>query len=88
MYTETNLHVTFCDIEGGDTGVGETAGNSPTEHALGVVAGIVGDGAKVAGDSEVSTPRAASDTSTRTGHPTFLRARRQPLGYYLEVVRR
>ena len=47
MYTETNLHVTFCDIEGGDTGVGETAGNSTTEHALGVVASIVGDGAKI-----------------------------------------
>ena len=41
------LHVTFCDIERCDTGVGDTASEGTTEHTFCVVGGIVGDGAKV-----------------------------------------
>ena len=44
----TYLHVTFCHIERSDAGVGDTAREGTAEHALGVVAGIVGDGAEVA----------------------------------------
>ena len=43
----THLHVTFCDIERGDAGVGETAREDTTEHALRIVGGVVGDRAKV-----------------------------------------
>ena len=44
---KTHLHVTFCDIEWGDTGVSETAGERTTKHALGVVARVVRHRAEV-----------------------------------------
>ena len=40
----TYLHVAFCYIEWGDTGVGDTTGQNTTEHALGVVRDVMGDG--------------------------------------------
>jgi hypothetical protein len=40
-FLRADLHVTFGNIERSNTGVGETAGNSTTEHALGVVAGVM-----------------------------------------------
>ncbi len=43
----TDLHVTFCDIKGSDTSVGEATGEDTTKHALGVVAGVVGDGTEI-----------------------------------------
>lgn len=46
-WNEAHLHVAFCDVERGNAGVSETAGNGAAEHALGVVGGIVRDGAKV-----------------------------------------
>ncbi len=39
----TDLHVTFCDIKGSNTGMGEATSEDTTKHALGVVASIVGD---------------------------------------------
>ena len=39
----TNLHVTFRDIEGSDTGMSDTAGEDSTEETLGVVGSIVRD---------------------------------------------
>ena len=45
----TNLHVALGDIEGGDTGVGDTAGEDTTEHALGIVGGVVGDRPEISG---------------------------------------
>ena len=44
---DTHLHVTFCDVERRNAGVGETTRKGTTEHTLGVVAGIVGDGAQI-----------------------------------------
>jgi hypothetical protein len=41
---EAHLHVAFCDIERCDTCVRDTAGKDTTEHALGVVRGIVRHG--------------------------------------------
>ena len=41
------LHVTLRDVQRCETGVGETARKSTTEHALGVVARIVGDRSKI-----------------------------------------
>ena len=52
--TETYLHVTFCDVQRRNAGVGETARKSTTQHALGVVANIVGDGAKIPEEQRVS----------------------------------
>lgn len=43
----TYLHVAFCDIERGDTSVSETASNGTTEHALGVVRGVMGNRAEI-----------------------------------------
>jgi len=37
----TNLHVTFCDIEGGDAGMGEPTGKSTAEHTLGVIVEVM-----------------------------------------------
>ena len=45
--SNTHLHVTFCDVERRNAGVGETTRKGTTEHTLGVVAGIVGDGAQI-----------------------------------------
>ena len=45
----THLHVALGDVERGDSGVGDTTGKDTTEHALGVVNVVVGDGTGVAG---------------------------------------
>lgn len=47
MCAVTNLHVAFRNIERGDGSVGEATRNDAAEHALGVVGGVVGDGAEV-----------------------------------------
>ena len=61
---ETHLHVAFCDIKRGDAGVGDTARKDTTEHALGIVARIVRDGAEVAEGRGVSRADKTGDTST------------------------
>lgn len=43
----TDLHVAFCDIERGDAGVGDTTSEHTTEHALGIVGGVVGHGSEI-----------------------------------------
>ena len=62
--SSTYLHVTFCDVEGGNASVGDTASEDTTKHALGVVAGVVGDGAEVPGGQGMGIARDGSDTST------------------------
>lgn len=47
-WTRTYLHVTFCYIQRSNAGVGEAAREGTTKHALGIVAGVVGNGAEVA----------------------------------------
>ena len=46
----THLHVTLGDIKRGDTCVGDTASKDTTEHALGIVAGVVGHRPKVSSE--------------------------------------
>jgi hypothetical protein len=50
----TCLYVTFCDIERSDTCVGEATGKSTAEHTLGVVGGIVRNGASKPAQVRVS----------------------------------
>ena len=69
--------------------MGETARKSTTQHALGVVANIVGDGAKIPERRRVS--RVIGRAVTRR-HGTnlashFPEGARCAIGYYLEVVR-
>ena len=45
--------------------MGEAASKGTTEHALGVVARVVGDGAQVAGGRSGKYAEKADDTSTR-----------------------
>jgi hypothetical protein len=47
----THLHVALGDVERGDTCVGDTASKDTTEHALGIVAGVVGHRPKVSSES-------------------------------------
>lgn len=42
-----HLHVALGDIERGNTGVGDTASKDTTEHALGIVRGVVGHRAEI-----------------------------------------
>ena len=48
----THLHVALGDVERGDSGVGDTTGKDTTEHALGIVGGVVGDGPKIPGGAK------------------------------------
>ena len=88
--TKTYLHVTFCDVQRRNASVGETARKSTTQHALRVVANIVGDGAKIPEGQRVSRVigRAVTRRHGRTNLAShFPEGARCAIGYYLEVVR-
>jgi hypothetical protein len=83
-----HLHVALGNVDGREARVGRAAGERAAEHALEVIRGIMGDGARKAATHTVSAPRPRRPShTTPTEHPICRRGRGAPWEVYKELRR-